>query len=123
MKELENYRRIVRRDVANNNTTFSAPLKKDKVKSNCNDNNERFFIEYNSKKIIYVKDNNIVHIANDANIFPPIKFNEQIADLKERDELTEITKEEVKDVINTRFKDLTVEISDLRQLVEQLLKK
>jgi hypothetical protein len=64
-----------------------------------------------------MRDKLIMNTPYDKNIFPPVSFEETYDDLKDRDELEEINKEQFKNIIVKRFENLESEINDLKKLM------
>ena len=97
------------------NSIYTSPNKKteDLIKDK-----SMFFINMESRRIVYVnKKGEVSHAPYTSQIFPPIFWDETIEQLRDRDELIEISRKEAIKELTLRYERLENELKDLKELI------
>jgi len=100
------------------NSIYSAPNTKTEIKKD----KSMFFINMESRRIVYVnKKGEVSHAPYTSQIFPPIFWDETIQQLRDRDELIEISRKEAIKVLTLRYEKLESELKDLKELILSII--
>lgn len=109
-------RTIIRKDTANNNSTFSPRSEKRQSLDET-----YYFINYETNRVICMKNKDIIINSKDSGLFPPLKEDETIEELRDRDEISEVSKTTLLNWIERKIQKSQSDIAHLTSVLSTIV--